>query len=77
MKLYLLSSNPTEDHILAGNDGWSCEVIVYHTPPTIQMVQLDRDKGVLTSEELRKIIEASKSMRKLLVEFELTPKLPE
>lgn len=77
MKLRLLAASPDRDHIMVDLESWTCEVVIYHVGRTIQTVQLDRDSGELSSDQLRKILEEVKRYRSALEESEKSPKITE
>ncbi len=74
MKLELTSCTPKETHIryiIDGRWGW---VVIYDTPPTLQLLPIAIDGEVLKAEELRMISEKYRKMMVAIEEDEKGPK---
>jgi hypothetical protein len=68
LKFELIWSSPKEDHILVSKDDLSVTVIIYYEALSTQIIQLDKEIFELSSDELKKVLESSREMRKKLSE---------
>ena len=68
LKFELTWSSLKEDHILVTKGDLSVTVIIYHEALSTQIIQLDKEILELSSDELKKVLESSREMRKKLSE---------